>query len=178
MSVSDWGTGSQYSTLSGSTQPVISHIFGDEYETVTGRYTVPNEQNAWFLQGYLDFQSGTDYDVSYFSIKRKQDSSTTDDFTLNVGADAYSHVGSLQQYDWEEFVIDPVSMADENGVINISASIGGNHFGMANIVYHAPMLFGRNARFKVNDVSGNVLTSRWKKTYPITRTSSRCSHSA
>ena len=57
MSVSDWGTGTQYSTLSGSTQQVISHIFGSEYETVTGIYTAPNDPDAWFLQGYLNFPS-------------------------------------------------------------------------------------------------------------------------
>ena len=47
-------------------------------------------------------------------------------------------------------------MSDANGVITISASIAGNHFGMANIVYNAPMLFGRNSNFKVNSVTGNT----------------------
>ena len=77
MSVSDWGTQNQYSTLAGSTQQVISHQFGTEYETVVGTYTVPNDANAWFLQGVVNFLDTTDYDVSLFSIKRSQDTATT-----------------------------------------------------------------------------------------------------
>ena len=51
MSCSDWGTKSQYSTLAGSSREVISHAFGTDYETVTGTYTAPDDENAWFIQG-------------------------------------------------------------------------------------------------------------------------------
>ena len=155
LSVSDWGTASQYSTLAGSTLRVISHTFGTSYETVSGTYTVPNDDNAWFLQGYLDFLDSTDYDVSLFSIKRLQDTLTTDNFGLSLNGTGYNHSGTLQPYDQTSFKIDPATLADGNGVIEITSSIDGNHFGMARVIYHAPLLMGRNARFTVNSVSGN-----------------------
>ncbi len=156
ISVSDWGTQSHYSTLAGSTQQVISHNFGTTYETVTGTYTAPNDINAWFLQGELDFLDTTDYDVSLFSIKRTQDTQTTDDFSLSLNGTWYNHTGSLAQFERAEFTIDPTTLADDEGVIEITSSINGNHFGMARLVYHAPLLMGRNARFKVNSVVGNA----------------------
>ena len=155
LSTSDWGTRSQYSTLAGSTQRVISHTFGTTYETVIGTYTVPYDDDAWFLQGYLDFVDATDYDVSLFSIKRSQDTATTDDFGLSLNGTWYNHPGTLQQYERAEFVLNPVDLADENGVIEITASVQGNHFGMARVLYNAPVLMGRNARFTVNSVDGN-----------------------
>ena len=155
VSVSDWGTRSQYSTLAGSTQQVISHVFGSTYETVAGTYTVPNDADAWFLQGALDFVSATDYDVALFSIKRTQDTPTTDDFGLSLNGTWYNHPGALAQFERAEFTIDPTTLADDDGVIEITSSIGGNHYGMARMIYYAPLLMGRNARFKVNSVTGN-----------------------
>ena len=63
MSCSDWGTRSQYSTLAGSSREVISHAFGKDYETVTGSYTAPNDENAWFIQGALEFPDATDVEA-------------------------------------------------------------------------------------------------------------------
>ena len=42
------------------------------------------------------------------------------------------------------------------GVIRLKASINGNHYGMARPIYHGPLLRGRNARYRVNAVSGNT----------------------
>ena len=70
MSASDWGTESQYSTLAGSSETVISHEFGISFETVSGTYTVPDDGDAWFLQGSLDFENSTNYEVTLFSITR------------------------------------------------------------------------------------------------------------
>src|SRR6185295_6367204 len=44
MSCSDWGTKNQMSTLEGSAKEVFSHNFKQEYETVTGTYTAPNNE--------------------------------------------------------------------------------------------------------------------------------------
>jgi hypothetical protein len=67
----------------------------------------------------------------------------------------YSHAGTLQQYEKSEFIINPLDLADENGMIEITSTIEGNHFGMARIIYNAPLLMGRNARFNVNSTEGN-----------------------
>ena len=40
-------------------------------------------------------------------------------------------------------------------MIEITSTIEGNHFGMARIIYNAPVLMGRNARFNVNSSEGN-----------------------
>ena len=164
VSCSDWGTKSQYSTLAGSSSVVFSHEFGKEYETVTGTYTAPKDENAWFIQGSLEFADATDYDVSYFSIKRTQTSDTTEDFRMLLSGKSYEVAGKLGRFETKNFSINPVDLSDRDGVIKFNASIKGNHYGMANLIYHAPLLMGRNARYKVNGVQGNnydiTLTAR------------------
>ncbi len=45
-----------------------------------------------------------------------------------------------------------------------AASIKGNHYGLARLIYRGPFLMGRNARYRVNGLEGNTfditLTSR------------------
>jgi len=156
MSCTDWGTQSQYSTLAGSSSEVFSHAFGTDYETVTGTYTAPDDANAWFIQGSLDFVDETDVDVSYFSIKRTQTSDATEDFQMLLSGKSYAAPGKLGRFETKEFSIHPVDLADLDGIIRFKPSIKGNHFGMARLIYHAPLLMSRNARYKVNGVDGNT----------------------
>jgi hypothetical protein len=164
VSCSDWGTKSQNSTLRGSSNPVFSHNFGKTFETVSGTYTAPNDANAWFIQGILEFADSTDYDVSYFSIKRTSTSDATEDFRMSLSGKPYAAAGKLGRFKTRDFLINPVDLADPDGIIKFTASIKGNHYGMANLIYHAPLLMGRNARYKVNSVKGNsydiTLTAR------------------
>jgi hypothetical protein len=156
MSCSDWGTKSQYSTLAGSSREVISHTFGPKEETVTGTYTAPNDENAWFIQGSLEFVDALDIDVSFFSIKRTQQSDVTEDFQIALNGKTYAAAGRLARFKTKEFKISPVDLADSQGVISLKAAIKGNHYGMANLIYRGPVLMGRNARYKVNSVEGNT----------------------
>ena len=81
----------------GREKEVIAHAFGTDYETVTGVYTAPADDNAWFVQGSLDFENETD--VSYFSIKRVQTSETTDDFGVMLNDTPYAVTGTLSMVD-------------------------------------------------------------------------------
>lgn len=155
VSCSDWGTKSQYSTLPGSSSVVLSHDFGKNYETLSSTYTAPNDPNAWFIQGILDFADSTDYDVSYFSIKRTSTSDTTEDFRMLLSGKPYDVAGKLGRFKTKHFSVNPAELSDRDGIIKFTASIKGNHYGMANLIYHAPLLMGRNARYKVNSVKGN-----------------------
>jgi hypothetical protein len=156
MSCSDWGTKSQYSTLAGSSREVISHVFGKNYQTVTGTYTAPDDEMAWFIQGTLEFADETDFDVSYFSIKRTQTSDVTEDFEIALNGKPYRVPGRLRRFQTRDFPINPVDLADQDGLIKLKASIKGNHFGMARLIYKGPLLMGRGARYKVNSVDGNT----------------------
>jgi hypothetical protein len=156
VSASDWGTGSQYSTLPGSLGTVLSHEFGTGFETVSGTYTVPPDGDAWFLQGSVDFEDATDYEVTLFSIKQVRETDTTDDFEMVISGTSYSVTGTLLEDEKVEFTVDPVDLAQSDGVISFSGSIGGNHYGMARLIYHGPILMGRNARFRVNSASGGL----------------------
>ncbi len=155
-SASDWGTKSQYSTLAGSSREVFSHRLGSDYETVTGTYVVPAKANAWFLQGILDFVDPTNYDVAYFSIKRTAETETTDDFQLTLSGHTYKVAGPLGRFQTKEFSVPLEKLADQDGRITFKASIKGNHFGMARLIYHAPLLMGRSARYRVDRVQGNT----------------------
>jgi len=156
MSCSDWGTKSQYSTLAGSSREVISHTFGPKEETVTGTYTAPNDGNAWFIQGSLEFADATDVDVSYFSIRRTQTSDVTEDFQIVLNGKSFAAGGKLARFKTKDFAISPVDLADQEGTIRLKASIKGNHYGMAHLIYRGPILMGRNARYKVNSIDGNT----------------------
>ena len=87
---------------------MFSHSFGSGYETVTGTYTVPNDVNAWFIQGSVDFADPTDYDVSYFSIKRTQTSDTTDDFRMSLSGHSYAAAGTLRRFETKDIPVNPV----------------------------------------------------------------------
>jgi hypothetical protein len=169
VSCSDWGTRSQYSVLSGSENLVFSHQFGNSYETIYGTYTVPKNENSWFLQGELEFLDSTDYDVSLFSVKRESNSDATDNFHLCLSGNWYNVTGSLKENEIVNFSIDPKYLSQPDGVMNFTAYIDGNHYGMVNLIYREPLLLGRNARFRVNSFSDGVFNLSLTKT--ITRNS-------
>jgi len=169
VSCSDWGTRSQYSVLSDSIRQVFSHTFGPNYETIHGVYTVPNDENAWFLQGTLEFLDSADYDVSLFSVKRERDSDTTDNFHLCLSGRWYNVSGSLAENEMVNFSVDPKDLCDANGVMNFTAFIQGNRYGMVNLVYREPLLMGMNARFRVISYTDGVFNLSLTKT--ITRVS-------
>jgi hypothetical protein len=166
---SDWGTRSQYSTLLNSKSQVFSHVFGSNYETITGKYTVPNSENAWFLQGKLNFIDSSDYEISLFSVKREQSSHTTDDFHLFLSGKWYNVSGSLSEKEMINFSVDPTILCNKDGIMNFTASIGGNKFGLVNLIYHEPVLLCRNARFRVNSFNEYVYNLSLTKT--ISKTS-------
>ncbi len=160
----DWETKSQYSILSDSEKQVISHTFGANYETIYGTYTVPDDENAWFLQGNLNFINSTDYDVSLFSVKRERNSDTTDNFNLYLGERWYNASGALFENEMVNFSIDPRFLSDTDGVINFTAFIDGNHYGMVNLIFREPLLLSRNARFRVNSYNNYVFNLSLTKT--------------
>jgi hypothetical protein len=164
VSCSDWGTKSQYSELLGSESHVFSHTFGSFYETIYGTYTVPCDDNAWFLQGTLEFLDPTDYDVSLFSVKRERNSDTTDDFHLCLSGRWYNASGALSQNEMVNFSVAPQVLSDTNGVMNFTAHIDGNHYGMVNLIYREPLLLGINARFRVNGWADGVFNLSLTKT--------------
>ena len=164
VSCNDWGTRSQYSVLSDSDSQVFSHTFGSDYETIYGTYTVPNDKNAWFLQGKLEFLDSTDYDVSLFSVRRERDSETTDDFHLCLSGHWYNTTGTLSENEVVNFSVDPKELSDSDGVMNFMAFIQGNRYGMVNLVYREPLLMGMNARFRVNSYVDGVFNLSLTKT--------------
>jgi hypothetical protein len=174
VSCCDWTTRSQYSTLPGSENQVFSYTFNSSYETIYGTYTVPDNTNAWFLQGMLEFLDSTDYDVSLFSVKRERTSDTTDDFHLCLSGHWYNVSGPLAEKEKASFSVTPQVLCDSEGVMNVTARIDGNHYGMVNLVYHEPLLLGMNARFRVNNYNNGVFNLSLTKT--ISRSSAVLSY--
>ncbi len=168
---SDWSTRSQYSVLWNSTRQVINHTFGSEYETISGTFTVPEDANAWFLQGRLDFLTASDYDVTLFNVTRQCTGDTTDTFHLCLNSHWYNCSGPLTPFEAVNFTVDPKNLSDENGVMNFTAFIKGNHYGMVNLVYHEPLLMGMDARFRVDSYHDGVfnlsLTQTTTRTSPV-----------
>jgi hypothetical protein len=163
----DWSKKSQYSVLPNSNSQVISHNFNDNFVTVSGFYTVPKNKDAWFLQGRLDFTDSTDYEVTLFSVKRKQSNIKTEDFNLCLSGKWYNKSGYLLEDDFINFSIKPEDLSDESGVMIFNTRIDGNCYGMVNLIFHEPLLLCRNARFKINSVKDNFFNLSLTKT--ITR---------
>jgi len=164
ISCCDWSTRSQYSILPESNSQVFSHTFGSCYETIHGSYIVPNNKNAWFLQGTLEFLDSLDYDVSLFSVKRERTSDTTDNFHLYLSGHWYNISGPLAENDPMNFSVSPQALCDYDGVMNFTAFIDGNRYGMVTLIYREPLLMGMNARFRVNSEKDNVYNLSLTKT--------------
>jgi predicted phosphodiesterase len=164
VSCSDWETQSQYSMLSDSRKEVFSYTFGPSYETIHGVYTVPNDTNAWFLQGALEFLDSTDYEISLFSVKRERLSDTTENFHLYLSGRWYNVSGPLIEDEMANFSVTPQVLSDADGVMNFTACIDGNRYGMVNLVYREPLLLGMNARFRVNNYTDGVYNLSLTKT--------------
>lgn len=156
VSCSDWGKKTQYSVLPESDRQILSHTFGTSYETIQGVYTVPDNPNAWFLQGTLLFLDATEYDVSLFSVKRQQTSNTTENFHLALNNHWYNQTGSLVKNEQINFSINPKNLCNLDGIMNFTAFIEGNRYGIATLVFHEPLLMGMNARFRINSIEGEV----------------------
>jgi hypothetical protein len=169
VSCSDWDTRSQYSVLNDSNSQVFFHTFGSDYETIHGSYTVPHDENAWFLQGTLEFLDSTDYDVKLFSVKRDRDNDTTNNFHLCLSGRWYNATVPLKENNMVNFSVETKDLCDNNGIMNFTAFIQGNRYGMVNLVYHEPLLMGMNARFRVNSYTNGVFNLSLTKT--ITRNS-------
>ena len=169
VSCCDWGTKTQYSILPGSEQQVFSHIFGSTFETFSGFYTVPQDNNAWFLQGILEFLNSSDYEVSLFSVQRNKTNDTTDDFHLCLSGYWYNVSGVLAKNEMVNFSVDPMHLCTNDGVMNFSAFIKGNRYGMVNLMYREPLLMGMNARFRIN--SHTNITYNLSLTKTISRVS-------
>lgn len=169
ISCSDWQTKTQYSVLSGSEQEVLFYTVGSDLETIVCSYMVPQNKDAWFLQGIVEFLDAVDYEVSLFSVKRERSSDTTDDFSLCLSGQWYNHSGVLEQDAFVNFSVRPQDLCDQEGVMNFTGYIRGNKCGMVNLVYHEPVLMGTNARFRINDITDTVYNLSLIKT--ITRVS-------
>ncbi len=163
-SCSDWVTKSQYSTLPESDQQILSHTFGTDYETIQGIYTVPDNANAWFLQGTLLFLDATEYDVSLFSVKRQQTSDITENFHLSLSGHWYNDTGFLAENEQRSFFLNPQDLCNHEDMMNFTASIQGNRYGIATLVYHEPLLLGMNARFRINNGMDGVYNLSLTKT--------------
>ena len=156
VSCCDWDSKSQYSVLKDSEKQVISHNFGQCFETISGSYQVSDDESAWFLQGFLDFLDTSIYEVSLFSVKRSCSSTTTDDFHLLLNDCWYNDSGSLDEFEVRNFSVNPIYLSDVSGVMNFTGFIDGNCFGMVNLIFQEPIFLCRNARFKINDFNNGI----------------------
>jgi hypothetical protein len=156
VSCSDWGTKSQYSELANSSHCIVSHLFGSENETVTGVYTVPDDQDAWFLQGELQFDDAVTYDVSLFSVMRVNTSETTEDFHVLLNDQWYNTTGPLAPNSVVNFPIESSALSDNQGLMTFTSRIRGNCFGIVNLMFHEPLLLGANSRFRIDDADPQI----------------------
>jgi hypothetical protein len=112
----------------------------------------------------MEFLDSTGYDVSLFSAKRQRTSDTTDYFHLYLSGHWYNMTGSLAEDEKINFSVSPQELCDHDGVMNFSAFIDGNRYGMVNLVYREPLLMGMNARFRVNSEKDTVYNLSLTKT--------------
>ena len=88
-----------------------------------GSYTVTLTAKSRSGAGRINLK--TDFDVSYFSIKRTRTSDATEDFQLWSSGQSYAVPGRLGCFETKEFPINPVGLADRSGIIEFKPSIEG-----------------------------------------------------
>ena len=174
MSTSDWSTQSQYSILKGSKQSVMEVETSSEYRTFSANYQAPQDDDVWFLQGSITCEDPAEYTISSFEITRQTHVKYTQDFHLQLGNQTYKQKGRLAENEAQSFSVDPVTLTDGKGNLRFKAQIGGNHVGMARVIHHYPLLYGRNARFTIDSYSGdkvnvtfNDVISRYISTFKV-----------
>jgi hypothetical protein len=155
MSTSAWRSKNQYSTLEGSKKLVLKTELDETLQTFSGIYRVPDDKQAWFLQGDIACKAQTSYKITSFRITRVGNSHYTQDFHLQLGEKRYKQKGKLNENQAHTFLLPPVDLTDASGNLHFMASIGGNRVGMARMVFREPFLYGRNARFRIDSCSGN-----------------------
>ena len=57
--------------------------------------------------------------------------------------------GFLYEDEMVNFSVNPINLSDADGVMNFTAFIEGNQYGMVNIIFYEPLLMGINARFRL-----------------------------
>ena len=169
VSCCDWSTRSQYSTLPGSASQVFSHTFDSSFETIHGTYTIPSNKDAWFLQGNLEFLDPEKYDITFFGVRQQRTSNTTEDFHLRLNDHWFNSSGPLQKHEVRNFSVSPENLSNKQGVMNFTAFIKGNQYGMVNLIYREPLLLGMNARFRITRQNETVFN------LSLTQTITRCS---
>ena len=76
----------------------------------------------------------------------------------------YNVSGPLAENEMVNFSVDPKALCDADGVMNFTAFIDGNRYGMVNLIYREPLLMGMNARFRVNSYTDGVFNLSLTKT--------------
>mgnify|MGYP005621549165 CR=1 FL=1 len=179
MKCGDKSTGDIYAVLPGSEATLLDGVSTSAtWQTYHANYTVPDDSNAWFIKGELDFLKSVEYHVSKLVIERQATSGITENFNLTVSGTVYQG-GTLNPGQMANFTVSPASLTDSDGYINMSASIGGNHVGWMRLIFEDPV-FTRNHRVKLNGVSNgqaNVTLcgtiSRWSNTFKAYSVSDR-----
>jgi hypothetical protein len=72
--------------------------------------------------------------------------------------------GSLAENERVNFSVSPQELCNHDGMMNFTAFIDGNRYGMVNLVYREPLLMGMNTRFRINSENNGVYNLSLTKT--------------
>lgn len=85
-------------------------------------------------------------------------------FRLCLSGNWYNFTGVLEENEMVNSSVDPMVLSNNDGVMNFTAFINGNRYGMVNLVYREPLLLSRNARFRVNSYTDDIFNLSLTKT--------------
>lgn len=125
------------------------------YQWFNTTYTVPNNNNCWFLVGNFSFESGTTYNMNKLIVKRNASSTSTSNMCIKLNNKWYPSTGILNRISTYNVSIDPDDFTDNQGNITLTANISGNKIGIANIILSTPLLVSRCHQLRIDDTMDN-----------------------
>ncbi len=153
VTVSDDGNVSTY--LRGSETTVLTdEDITTSYQWFNGSYIVPDNNDAWYIQGNISFSSGTAYNLDTMSVKR-YGNDTTHNFHLKLCDKWWNHTGSLNAHSYYNYTLNATDYSDIDGNISFYCNISGSQVGIAQVYFDAPLLLTRNFRVRINWQKGN-----------------------
>jgi len=135
--------------------PVRSDVsVGPSWTTYWKTFTVPDDDDMWFIQPKIHFDTGAVYRLDSWSLMMDHGSDGTEDFTIELNGQTFGHSGTLGPH---EYIRRRVPNSSIGNSLNLSCSIGGNHVGLFRLIYERPKLWSDDVTFGVlNDAQTKV----------------------
>ncbi len=118
------------------------------YRNCSAVFTIPNDEDCWFIKPFVRFDSGATYEMDSWSLKMVGNGDSTDDISVTVNGETHSVGGSLGTLEHTGFQLDNTTI---DNTLDFNCSIDGNRVGIVRMIYQGPVLWSDDVTFGIVD---------------------------